>query len=71
MTLLAVVTGAPVYGGDPLSAPEGGLLRPPAWPTDIFMQMDIGAAFGLGMVGIVFIFLFVDLFDTAGTLLAF
>ena len=68
-TLLAIVTGAAVYQGEPLTVPVGGLLRTPAWPTDIFMQMDIGGALGLGMVGIVFIFLFVDLFDTAGTLL--
>jgi AGZA family xanthine/uracil permease-like MFS transporter len=32
------------------------------------MQMDISAALTGGMIGIVFAFLFVDLFDTAGTL---
>jgi AGZA family xanthine/uracil permease-like MFS transporter len=32
------------------------------------MQMDVSAALTGGMIGIVFAFLFVDLFDTAGTL---
>ncbi len=38
-------------------------------PTDLFLAMDLGAALGLGIVAVVFTFLFVDFFDTAGTLI--
>ena len=48
---------------------EGIVSMPPSLaPT--FMQMDIAAAFDLGMLSVIFAFLFVDLFDTSGTLLA-
>ena len=33
------------------------------------MQLDIGSAMNIGLVSIVFAFLFVDLFDTSGTLI--
>lgn len=41
-----------------------------AWPDPgaTFLQLDLGAAIGLGLLDIVFVFLFVDLFDTVGTL---
>lgn len=32
------------------------------------LQLDIGSALSIGMMGVVFAFLFVDFFDTAGTL---
>ena len=34
------------------------------------MQLDIAGAFNVGMISVIFAFLFVDLFDTAGTLLS-
>jgi AGZA family xanthine/uracil permease-like MFS transporter len=34
------------------------------------MQMDIGAALDVAMLSVIFAFLFVDLFDTSGTLIA-
>lgn len=68
-TALAIVSGAPVFNGAAFAGFEHGILRPPAWPTALFLQLDVAGAFELGMLGIVFIFLFVDLFDTAGTLL--
>ncbi|AGH81857.1 xanthine/uracil/vitamin C permease [Psychromonas sp. CNPT3] len=43
-------------------------MPPSIMPT--FMQMDIAGAFNVGMISIIFAFLFVDLFDTSGTLLA-
>jgi len=47
--------------------PEGIIEAPPSLaPT--FMQMDIMGALELGVLTIVFAFLFVDFFDTAGTL---
>ena len=38
-------------------------------PTDLIGSMDLGAALGLGVVSVIFTFLFVDFFDTAGTLI--
>ncbi|HEX7023053.1 MAG TPA: NCS2 family permease [Trueperaceae bacterium] len=68
-SILAIVTRAPVYGGEAFAGFGGPIVRAPVWPTDIFLQMDIGGALGLGILGVVFIFFFVDMFDTAGTLL--
>jgi adenine/guanine/hypoxanthine permease len=67
-TLLAHVTAAPVFGGAPFPGFGGGLLRPPAWPSHIALALDVGGAFDLGIFGIIFMFMFVDFFDTAGTL---
>jgi len=48
---------------------SGVMSMPPAIaPT--FLQLDIPGAFEVGMLSVVFAFLFVDLFDTAGTLMA-
>ncbi|HYC03103.1 MAG TPA: NCS2 family permease [Azospirillaceae bacterium] len=52
--------GASPFGGEIVSLP------PSIAPT--FLQMDLGGALSLGLVTVVFAFLFVDLFDTAGTL---
>ncbi len=47
---------------------EGVVSLPPSMaPT--FMAMDIGAALELTMISVVLAFLFVDIFDTAGTLI--
>lgn len=48
----------------------GGLVSTPPSLAPTFMQMDIGGALSLGLLTIVFAFLMVDLFDTAGTLVA-
>lgn len=61
VTLLALFMGDVQYAGI-VSLP------PSIAPT--FMQMDIAGAFNVGMISIVFAFLFVDLFDTSGTLIA-
>lgn len=73
-TVVAIATKAPVYFGPEgrLVAFEGltaGVVQMPVWPVDLFMAMDLKGAIGLGLIGIVFTFLFVDLFDTAGTLI--
>jgi len=42
-----------------------------SWPPSIqptFMKMDLVGAFNLGLLSVVFIFLFMDIFDTVGTL---
>ncbi len=41
----------------------------PAARPDAHVQLDLGGALQLGLITIVFTFLFVDLFDTAGTLI--
>lgn len=49
-------------------SPAGGVFSMPPSLAPTFMQMDIAGALNVGLVSIVFAFLFVDLFDTAGTL---
>ncbi|WP_087024927.1 NCS2 family permease [Thaumasiovibrio subtropicus] len=59
VTAISVLFGYQEYAGI-VSLP------PSVAPT--FMQLDFAGAFEVGIVSIVFAFLFVDLFDTAGTL---
>lgn len=48
---------------------QGVVAMPPSLaPT--FMQLDIAGAFDVAMLSVIFAFLFVDLFDTSGTLMA-
>ena len=50
-------------------APESLVAAPPSLEPTLF-QLDITAAFEVGLLAIVFAFLMVDLFDTSGTLVA-
>lgn len=50
-------------------APAALLAAPPSLAPTLF-QLDIAAAFEVGLLAIVFAFLMVDLFDTSGTLVA-
>ncbi|MAH83699.1 MAG: guanine permease [Rhodospirillaceae bacterium TMED8] len=59
VTIIGVITG--------VSSISGVFSAPPSL-TPTFMQMDVIGAINLGLVTIVFTFLFVDLFDTSGTL---
>ncbi|MAA72884.1 MAG: guanine permease [Bermanella sp.] len=61
VTVVGLIAGDVTYSGI-VSAP------PSIAPT--FMQMDIAAALDVAMLSVVFAFLFVDLFDTSGTLIA-
>lgn len=69
-TTLAIVTKAQVYVG-----PEGMQSFPGfgggvvgfTWPGELIGALDIQGALGIGLLGVVFTFLFVDFFDTAGT----
>lgn len=45
-----------------------GLIAPPPDPSPTLLAMDIVGALELSLLAVVFTFLFVDLFDTAGTL---
>lgn len=60
VTAVAMLLGMIEYRGF-ISAP------PSLAPT--FMQMDIAGALEVGLISVVFAFLFVDLFDTSGTLI--
>lgn len=60
ITVIAIAMGMVEYDGL-VSAP------PSLAPT--FMQLDIAGAFNVGMISVIFAFLFVDLFDTSGTLI--
>ena len=46
-----------------------GFLAPPPSLAPTFLQLDIGAVFSIGMLGVVFTFFLVDLLDNAGTLI--
>lgn len=46
----------------------GGVMSTPPSLAPTFMQLDFSGIFEVGMISVVFAFLFVDLFDTAGTL---
>jgi len=49
-------------------SPTGGVFSMPRSIAPTFLAMDIWGALEVGLITIVFAFLFVDLFDTAGTL---
>ena len=72
-SVLAIVTRAKVYVGPDgtmtaFSGFPNGILGLPVWPSDLVLQLDIGAALGLGLFSVVFTFFFVDFFDATGTL---
>lgn len=62
---ILAITGAGIALG---ITPSGGIFAMPPSLAPTFLQMDIAGALNIGLVSIVFAFLFVDLFDTAGTL---
>ncbi|MEC7118373.1 MAG: NCS2 family permease, partial [Pseudomonadota bacterium] len=45
-----------------------GILSLPPSIAPTFLQMDVAGAFEVGMISVILAFLFVDLFDTSGTL---
>ena len=49
-------------------SPRGGIVSLPPSLAPTFLQLDIAGALEIGFLTIVFAFLFVDLFDNAGTL---
>lgn len=69
----SVMIGILVVTGISILAGRIAVVSPMAMPPSVlptFMQMDIQGAVEVGMVSIIFSFLFVDLFDTSGTLIA-
>jgi adenine/guanine/hypoxanthine permease len=48
----------------------GGVFDMPPSVAPVFLEMDLAGAFKIGLLTVVFAFLFVDLFDNTGTLIA-
>lgn len=65
----AILFALPVFNGKLFPGIEGGFISLPVWPTDLIGAMDLTGALQLPMAGVVFTFLFVAFFDTAGTLI--
>lgn len=65
MIAILITTAIGIVLGD---VQWGGVMSAPPSIAPTFMQMDIAGVFEVGMISVVFAFLFVDLFDTAGTL---
>lgn len=65
MIAILAVTGLGLVFGD---VQWHGIMSAPPSIAPTFLQLDFSAVFEVGMISVVFAFLFVDLFDTAGTL---
>ena len=63
---ILVITGISLMAG--LSQATGIVSAPPSL-TPTYLQLDIRGAIEIGMLSVIFAFLFVDLFDTSGTLI--
>src|SRR5689334_23662315 len=63
--ILTVTVAAIALG---VSKPPAGLLQKPDWQS-AFLQLDIRGALRTGLLDIIFVFLFVDMFDTIGSLM--
>ena len=61
VTLLSILLGVSEFGG---------LVSMPPSLAPTFMQLDIAGALDVGLISVIFAFLFVDLFDNSGTLIA-
>jgi AGZA family xanthine/uracil permease-like MFS transporter len=69
VSIVAVIFNLPVFAGKPFTGFEHGVVSLPVWPRDLVGTLDIRGAMDLGVAGVVFTFLFVAFFDTAGTLM--
>ena len=67
--ILLAILGTTAAGMALGITPFAGVVSAPPSLAPTFMQMDVAGAVHLGLVAIVFAFLFVDLFDNAGTLI--
>jgi AGZA family xanthine/uracil permease-like MFS transporter len=67
--LMLAVLGAAVAGIALGVSPFYGIVAPPPSLGPTFLQFDLGGALHLGLATVVFVFLFVDLFDNTGTLI--
>ncbi|MBL8688071.1 MAG: NCS2 family permease [Rhodospirillaceae bacterium] len=65
IAILGVTAIGIVFGYSPFN----GIASMPPSLAPTFLQLDVAGALSLGLVAVVFAFLFVDLFDNAGTLI--
>jgi adenine/guanine/hypoxanthine permease len=66
--IIIAILGVTVIGvASGVTTNQGIFAMPPSLAPTL-MQMDIAGALNIGLIAIVFAFLFVDLFDTAGTM---
>lgn len=63
--ILAVTLAAMLLG---IAKPPTGFVQKPDWQS-AFLQLDIRGALRTGLLDIIFVFLFVDMFDTIGSLM--
>ncbi len=61
VTIVAIAAGKQKFGG---------VFDTPPSLAPVFLQMDLAGAINVGLVTVIFAFLFVDLFDNTGTLIA-
>lgn len=61
-----IVTAAVAYLTGVADPPQGIVAIPD--PSSTFLAMDVAGALSLGLMQVVFVFLFVDMFDSVGTL---
>jgi adenine/guanine/hypoxanthine permease len=64
---ILVITIVSIIAGEQKFA---GVFDVPPSIAPVFLQMDLGGALKVGLVTVVFTFLFIDLFDNTGTLIA-
>jgi AGZA family xanthine/uracil permease-like MFS transporter len=69
ISAITVVGAIPVYDGKAFSGFENGIVSWPVWPRDLFGAFNLRGALDLSVFGVVFTFLFIAFFDTAGTLI--
>ncbi len=62
---ILLTTGLGIIFGD---VQWHGVVSAPPSIAPTFLQLDFAGVFNIGMISVIFAFLFVDLFDTAGTL---
>lgn len=67
MLSILIITGLGLIFGD---VQYNGIVSMPPSIMPTFMKMDLSQVFEVSMLSVVFAFLFVDLFDTSGTLVA-
>ncbi|MGY2572774.1 NCS2 family permease [Vibrio sp. C8] len=65
MIAILLTTGLGLIFGD---VQWHGVMSTPPSIAPTFLQLDFSGVFEIGMISVIFAFLFVDLFDTAGTL---
>ena len=67
--IIVGVVGVTVAGIALGITPFAGVISAPPSLAPVFLQMDLAGAFQVGLIAIIFAFLFVDLLDNTGTLI--